>query len=82
VFIGPKTPWAYLGFLGFLPLITGIIGYYPPYKWFGINTRKHTETRRMSTEGIISLIDSLEPFKQCFNGNMDKIRLVAIVSPT
>jgi hypothetical protein len=38
--------------------------------------------KKMITKGIISLIGSLEPFKQCFNGNVDKIRLVAVVSPT
>lgn len=27
VFVGPRTPWAYLGLGGFIPLITGIIGY-------------------------------------------------------
>lgn len=40
VFVGPQTPWAYLGLIGFGPLISGTIGYCPPYKWFGINTCK------------------------------------------
>jgi hypothetical protein len=26
-FVGPQTPWAYLGFIGLIPLITGSIGY-------------------------------------------------------
>ncbi|MGA9659869.1 MAG: DUF2892 domain-containing protein [Asticcacaulis sp.] len=34
-FIGPKTPWAYLGLL---PLITGIIGFCPAYALLGIRT--------------------------------------------
>jgi len=39
-FVGPKTPWAYLGFIGLLPLLTGIFGYCGPYKLLGINTCK------------------------------------------
>jgi len=34
-FVGPKTPWAYLGIV---PLATGIIGVCPPYALFGIST--------------------------------------------
>ena len=34
-FIGPKTPWA---FFGFVPLLTGLIGWCPPYAMFGLNT--------------------------------------------
>jgi fructose-specific phosphotransferase system IIC component len=26
-FVGPQTSWAYLGFIGLIPLITGSIGY-------------------------------------------------------
>jgi len=39
-FIGPKTPYAYLGFIGLMPLIAGILGYCPPYELLGINTYK------------------------------------------
>lgn len=39
-YIGPQTQWSYLGLLGIIPLITGIIGYCPPYKLLGINTHK------------------------------------------
>jgi len=39
-FVGPQSSWAYLGFIGFIPLVTGIIGFCPPYTWFGINTCK------------------------------------------
>lgn len=35
VFIGPKTPWAYLGIV---PLLTGVIGFCPLYAILGVNT--------------------------------------------
>ncbi len=34
-FVGPKTPWAYLGLV---PLLTGAIGYCPLYSILGLNT--------------------------------------------
>lgn len=34
-FVGPKTPWAYLGLL---PLITGLVGFCPAYALFGWRT--------------------------------------------
>jgi len=34
-FVGPQTPWAYLGVI---PLLTGIVGFCPAYALFGINT--------------------------------------------
>ena len=34
-FIGPKTPWA---FLGLVPLLTGALGSCPLYTLFGIST--------------------------------------------
>jgi len=34
-FVGPKTPWAYVGIV---PLATGIIGMCPLYALFGIST--------------------------------------------
>ena len=37
VFIGPQTPW---GWLGVIPLATGIIGWCPPYALLGISTCK------------------------------------------
>ena len=36
-FIGPKTPW---GFLGLIPLATGFIGSCPLYTVLGISTCK------------------------------------------
>lgn len=41
-FVGPQTPWAYLGLIGFALLISGITGFCLPYKWLGINTCKKT----------------------------------------
>lgn len=37
VFIGPKSAW---GYLGLIPLLTGISGYCPLYSLFGWSTRK------------------------------------------
>jgi hypothetical protein len=35
VFVGPKTPW---GWIGLIPLATGLIGFCPVYHFLGINT--------------------------------------------
>jgi hypothetical protein len=35
VFVGPKTQW---GWLGLIPLITGLVGFCPLYRLIGINT--------------------------------------------
>ncbi len=35
VFVGPQTPW---GWIGLVPLITGLVGFCPMYKLLGINT--------------------------------------------
>jgi hypothetical protein len=37
VFIGPKSNW---GYLGIIPLVTGLIGWCPPYALFGLSTCK------------------------------------------
>jgi hypothetical protein len=37
VFIGPETKW---GYLGLVPLATGLIGWCPPYALLGISTCK------------------------------------------
>ncbi|HCK85106.1 MAG TPA: DUF2892 domain-containing protein [Hyphomonadaceae bacterium] len=34
-FVGPQTPWAYLGLI---PLLTGIVGFCPLYAVLGINS--------------------------------------------
>ncbi len=36
-FIGPQTPWAYLGLI---PLLTGLVGFCPAYALFGLRTCK------------------------------------------
>jgi hypothetical protein len=35
VFVGPQTP---LGWIGVVPLLTGLVGFCPAYRIFGINT--------------------------------------------
>jgi hypothetical protein len=35
VFIGPQTPW---GWIGVVPLVTGLVGMCPLYSILGINT--------------------------------------------
>ncbi len=35
VFVGPQTPW---GWIGIVPLATGLLGYCPVYSLFGIKT--------------------------------------------
>ena len=35
VFVGPKTP---LGWIGVVPLLTGLVGFCPLYRVLGINT--------------------------------------------
>lgn len=35
VFIGPQTPWAWIGVV---PLLTGLVGFCPLYSLFGIRT--------------------------------------------
>ena len=37
VFIGPQSPW---GWIGVIPLVTGLIGWCPAYTIFGMNTCK------------------------------------------
>ena len=39
VFVGPQSPW---GWLGLVPLVTGAIGWCPPYALFGFSTCKKT----------------------------------------
>lgn len=35
VFIGPQTPW---GWIGVLPLLTGIVSFCPAYRLLGLRT--------------------------------------------
>lgn len=34
-FVGPQSPWA---FLGIVPLLTGVVGWCPPYALLGFST--------------------------------------------
>lgn len=36
-FVGPRTPW---GYLGLVPLLTGMFGFCPLYSVFGFSTCK------------------------------------------
>ncbi|MCW8872037.1 MAG: DUF2892 domain-containing protein [Xanthomonadales bacterium] len=42
VFIGPQSPW---GWIGVVPLATGLIGWCPAYTLFGIDTCKMKKAR-------------------------------------
>ena len=35
VFVGPETPW---GWVGAVPLLTGLVGYCPLYRLLGLST--------------------------------------------
>jgi len=35
-FVGPQTPW---GYIGIVPILTGVIGFCPVYKILGLDTR-------------------------------------------
>jgi hypothetical protein len=35
VFVGPQTPW---GWLGLVPLLTGLVGFCPLYRLVGVNS--------------------------------------------
>ncbi|OGI47767.1 MAG: hypothetical protein A2637_08130 [Candidatus Muproteobacteria bacterium RIFCSPHIGHO2_01_FULL_65_16] len=37
VFVGPQTPW---GWIGLIPLVTGLVGFCPAYGLFGLKTSK------------------------------------------
>lgn len=37
VFIGPQSPW---GWIGLIPLVTGLVGFCPMYALFGMSTCK------------------------------------------
>ncbi len=40
VFVGPQSNW---GWLGLVPLVTGLLGWCPPYALLGINTCRTSE---------------------------------------
>ncbi len=42
-FVGPRSPWAYLGLL---PLVTGLVGWCPPYALLGIGGSERRPAQR------------------------------------
>lgn len=42
-FVGPQSSWA---FLGIIPIVTGLIGYCPPYALLGIDTTSPAHSER------------------------------------
>jgi hypothetical protein len=40
VFVGPQTPW---GWIGLIPLATGLVSFCPAYRLLGFRTCKPTE---------------------------------------
>jgi hypothetical protein len=49
VFVGPKTPW---GWIGLVPLVTGLVGSCPLYTLFGLSTcRIQTRCARPAASG-------------------------------
>lgn len=45
VFVGPQTPW---GWVGLLPLVTGLVGTCPLYSLLGISTCKIPQPKTTS----------------------------------
>lgn len=45
-FVGPRASWAYLGIL---PLVSGLIGWCPPYALLGISTVRASKQGRKAT---------------------------------
>lgn len=45
VFVGPQTPWAWLGLV---PVVTGLVGSCPLYTLFGISTCKVNPQKKAS----------------------------------
>ncbi|NNG05436.1 MAG: DUF2892 domain-containing protein [Inquilinus sp.] len=35
---GPATPYTWLGWIGLLPLVTGVVGFCPAYRLLGLST--------------------------------------------
>lgn len=42
VFIGPQSPW---GWIGLIPLVTGLVGFCPMYALFGMSTCKPKDAK-------------------------------------
>lgn len=48
-FVGPRSPWA---FLGIIPIVTGVIGYCPPYALLGIDTTSQAGNEPRTSTGL------------------------------
>lgn len=42
-FVGPQSPWAYFGLV---PLVTGLVGWCPPYALLGTGTARRDSNPR------------------------------------
>ena len=45
VFVGPQTPW---GWVGLIPIVTGLVGWCPLYPLLGVNTCEKKNAQNMS----------------------------------
>lgn len=43
VFVGPQTPW---GWVGIVPLLTGLVGFCPLYTLIGMNTCRFDSNKK------------------------------------
>lgn len=43
VYWGPESPW---GYLGFIPLLSGVVGFCPLYRWLGMETSPKHQLRQ------------------------------------
>ncbi len=50
VFVGPTAVW---GWVGLIPLLTGVIGFCPIYPLLGISTRAVPEAQDAQSKGVI-----------------------------
>ena len=48
VFVGPQTPW---GWIGVVPILTALAGFCPAYRLFGIRTCRITPQGRLDPDG-------------------------------
>ena len=48
VFVGPQTPW---GWIGVIPVLTALVGFCPAYRLFGIRTCRIDQRTTLGTDG-------------------------------
>ena len=51
VFVGPQTPW---GWIGIVPLLTGLAGRCPAYSIFGLKTCSTTESKSIPSSPLVT----------------------------